>query len=87
MAEYQRTGAVGRPYQSVPQLLATLMERMTSPLDQQKTGALAGYASREALGLHLQSLVNSHGLVRCRHRLEDGRAVERAQSKAYLTDP
>ena len=57
VAEYQRTGAVGKPYQrdllawlradvdpdapleSVPQLLVTLMERMTSPLDQQKTAA------------------------------------------------
>ena len=103
--EYQRTGAVGRPYQrdllawmradvdpdapleSVPQLLATLMERMTSPLDQQKTAAVAGYGSREAFGLRLQRLVNSHALLRCRHRHDDGRAVPRAQAKAYLTDP
>ena len=105
VAEYQRTGAVVRPYQrdllawlradvdpdapleSVPQLLATLMERMTSPLDQQKTAAVAGYGSREAFGLRLQRLVNSHALLRCRHRLDDGRAVARAQSKAYFTDP
>ena len=105
VAEYQRTGAVGKPYQrdllawlradvdpdapleSVPQLLVTLMERMTSPLDQQKTAAVAGFSSREAFGLRLQRLVNSHALLRCRHRLDDGRAVPRAQAKLYLTDP
>jgi uncharacterized protein len=105
VAEYQRTGAVGKPYQrdllawlradvdpdapleSVPQLLVTLMERMTSPLDQRKTAAVAGYGSREAFGLRLQRLVNSHALLRCRHRQDDGRAVPRAQAKLYLTDP
>ena len=105
VAEYHRTGAVGKPYQrdllawlradvdpdapleSVPQLLATLMGRMTSPLDQQKTAAVAGYGSREAFGLRLQRLVNTHALLRCRHRLDDGRPVPRAQAKLYLTDP
>jgi uncharacterized protein len=75
------------PLESVPQLLVTLMERMTSPLDQQKTAAEAGFSSREAFGLRLQRLVNSHALLRCRHRLDDGRAVPRAQAKLYLTDP
>ena len=75
------------PLESVPQLLVTLMERMTSPLDQQKTAAVAGFGSREAFGLRLQRLVNSHALLRCRHRLDDGRAVPRAHAKLYLTDP
>jgi uncharacterized protein len=75
------------PLESVPQLLATLMERMTSPLDLQKTAAVAGYASREAFSLRLQRLVNSHALLRCRRRLDDGKAMGRAQAKVYLTDP
>ena len=105
VAEYQRTGAVSRPYQkdllawlradvdpdapleSVPLLLATLMDRMTSPLDVQKTAAVAGYGSRESFALRLQRLVNSQALLRCRRRLDDGRAVPRSQAKHYLIDP
>ncbi len=59
---------------------------MTSPLDQQKTAAVAGYGSREAFGLRLQRLVNTHALLRCRHLLDDGRLAPRAQAKLYLTD-
>ena len=75
------------PLESMLQLLVALMERMTSPLDQQKTAAVVGYGSREAFGLRLQRLVNSHALLRCRQRLDDGRAIPRAQAKLYLTDP
>lgn len=69
--------AATRPDLALPQLLSTLMERTTSPLDQQKTAAVAGYGSREAFGLRLQRLVNSHALLRCRHRLDDGRSLAR----------
>ena len=75
------------PLESVPQLLAALMGRMTSPLDQQKTAAVAGYGRREAFGLRLQRVVNTHAPLRCRHRLDNGRPVPRAQVNLYLTDP
>jgi predicted AAA+ superfamily ATPase len=75
------------PTESVPRLLVTLMERMTSPLNVEKTAAEAGYASRDAFNRRLQRLVNSHAVLRCWHRHDDGRAVPRAQAKVYLTDP
>lgn len=73
--------------ESLPQLLSTLGAHMTSPLDLQKAAAVAGFGSREAFALRLQRLVNTHALLRCRRRLDDGRALPRAQAKHYLTDP
>jgi predicted AAA+ superfamily ATPase len=75
------------PLESVPLLLSTLMERMTSPLDIQKTAAAAGYSSREAFSLRLQRLVNSQALLRCPRRLDGGQAMARTQAKHYLVDP
>lgn len=73
--------------ESLPQLLSTLGTHMTSPFDLQKAAAVAGFGSREAFALRLQRLINTHALLRCRRRLDDGRALPRAQAKHYLTDP
>lgn len=75
------------PLESVPLLLSTLMERMTSPLDVRKSAAIAGHGSREAFALRLRRLVNSQALLRCPHRLDNGQALARSQAKHYLLDP
>lgn len=75
------------PTESVPLLLAGLARRMTSPLNVADTAAALGYPSRDVFDTRITRLVNSHAVLRCRQRRDDGTAVAGAQYKLYLTDP
>jgi predicted AAA+ superfamily ATPase len=75
------------PAESVPALLAGLVRRMASPINLRSAAEELGYPSRDVFDRRLTRLVNSHALLRCRHRRDDGRAVPGSQDKLYLADP
>ena len=74
------------PQDSVPRLLDVLSQRSSSPLNITKTGAEAGYQTRDIAERRLNRLVSSHAALWCPRRDGD-HAVVGAQSKLYLTDP
>ncbi len=74
------------PAESLPILIATLVERGTSPLNIRATAAALG-VTRESLTPRLHRLVACFAALWCPQRDEAGRSVVGAQSKLYLADP
>lgn len=72
--------------QPVPQLLAELASRMSSPLSVRSTADALGYG-RDALTTRLHRLTASFGAVWCHQRDDSGRRVPSSKSKLYLVDP
>ncbi|MEP7115202.1 MAG: hypothetical protein ABI862_18210 [Ilumatobacteraceae bacterium] len=72
---------------SVPLLLHTLLERSTSPLNRNNAARVLGYPSRQTFDLRLNRLTRNFAGLWCHQVDEDGRRVDNAQSKYYLTDP
>jgi len=75
------------PAESVPLLLAGLAARMTSPLNLTATSAALGYSNRPVFERRITRLINSHAMLRCHQRNDEGRVVAGAQYKLYVTDP
>ncbi|MCL2090657.1 MAG: AAA family ATPase [Micrococcales bacterium] len=73
--------------ESVPLLLAQIAARATSPLNRARLAQTLGYLSRQTLDLRITRLANSHAVVRCHQRHDDGARVVGAQYKLYLVDP
>lgn len=75
------------PAESIPNLLAGLASRSTSPLNATATARDLGYATRDIFERRMSRLVTSFAVLACPQRDERGRSVYGAQSKWYLTDP
>lgn len=75
------------PAESIPNLLAGLAYRSTSPLNATATARELGYPTRDVFERRLSRLVTSFAVLPCPQRDEKGRMVHGAQVKRYLTDP
>ena len=72
---------------SVPLLLHALLERSTSPLNRNNAARALGYSSRQTFDVRLNRLTRSFAGLWCHQIDDEGKRVEDAQSKYYLTDP
>jgi predicted AAA+ superfamily ATPase len=75
------------PVDSVALLLAGIAKRMTSPVNTRRVAEELSYPSVNVFRRRLTRMINSHALLRCRHRRDDGTPVPGAQDKLYLADP
>ena len=75
------------PPESVPLLLAGLVERAGSPLSVAGTARSLGYPSRAVLERRLGRLVATFAALWCPQRDDAGRTVAGSVAKLYLIDP
>jgi len=75
------------PEESIPRLLAELHARSGSPLSRVRVAGELGYGSRQTFDLRLNKLVRTFGAIWCHQVTEEGRRIQGAQAKLYLTDP
>ena len=75
------------PADSVPNLLAGLTARATSPLNIASAAADLGYSSRRAFETRLARMIGTFALLTCPRRDEGCSVVPGSQAKVYLTDP
>lgn len=75
------------PEESIPRLLAELHARSSSPLSKTRVADELGYSSRQTFDLRLNKLVRTFGAIWCHQVTGEGRRIQGAQAKLYLTDP